>query len=538
MFVYILGLFVAVFFNNICPYHGSLFGRGAGQRASRPNIIFLLTDDQDLTMGSMKSMTKLKELVGDKGAVFSNMFVTSPLCCPSRSSILTGKYVHNHGAVNNSISGNCSSRSWQKNSEIKAFPTYLKLQGYRTFFAGKYLNQYGKDKAGGVKHVPPGWDEWHGLVGNSRYYNYTLSVNGEEEVHGDTYEEDYLTDVIGRKAKDFLDGQSWWEPRPFFMMLSTPSCHAPFTPAPQYKGHFSNQSAPRGGSFGVYGKDKHWLLRYVKHPMSNATINYIDEVFRNRWRTLLSVDDMVESLMTKLEKQGLLNNTYFVFTSDNGYHLGQFSLPDDKRQLYDFDVRVPFMIRGPGITPGKTYDEPVLNIDLAPTFLDLAGLKTPDSMDGRSILPLVRHDRHRKNAVQTSEWRNEFLIEHQGEWKKHNNGCPQYDGMKLSNCFPDCVCEDAANNTYQCLRVKKSPTDIIFCQFADAEDFLEVYNMHSDPHQMVNIARVVDPNLLAEMDARLIKQSVCSGKSCRDPEPLDHLIKLLNKTPKKRAMFR
>ena len=122
--------------------------------------------------------------------------MTSPLCCPSRSSILTGQYVHNHHAKNNSLSGGCSSLSWQQGPEKRSISTYMKSMGYKTFFGGKYLNRYGNPHVGGPQHVPPGWDEWYGLVGNSRYYNYTLSVNGQPEKHGDSYGPDYLTDLL------------------------------------------------------------------------------------------------------------------------------------------------------------------------------------------------------------------------------------------------------------------------------------------------------------------------------------------------------
>lgn len=122
--------------------------------------------------------------------------MTSPLCCPSRSSILTGQYVHNHHAKNNSLSGGCSSSSWQQGPEKRSISTYMKSMGYKTFFGGKYLNRYGNPQVGGPQHVPPGWDEWYGLVGNSRYYNYTLSVNGQPEKHGDFYGPDYLTDLL------------------------------------------------------------------------------------------------------------------------------------------------------------------------------------------------------------------------------------------------------------------------------------------------------------------------------------------------------
>jgi N-acetylglucosamine-6-sulfatase len=129
----------------------------------KPNILFVLTDDQDMALGGLTPMVKLKKLVIDEGTLFKNAFVTTPICCPSRSSILTGKYIHNHGAHNNSVEGNCAGVDWLANNEKRTMATHLKSLGYRTMFAGKYLNQYGtRGSPSEVSHVPPGWDSWLG----------------------------------------------------------------------------------------------------------------------------------------------------------------------------------------------------------------------------------------------------------------------------------------------------------------------------------------------------------------------------------------
>ncbi|KAG7232645.1 hypothetical protein INR49_008267 [Caranx melampygus] len=139
-------------------------GASAGPNR-RPNIVLILTDDLDVAIGGLTPLNKTKKLIGDAGITFTNAFVASPLCCPSRASILTGKYPHNHHVINNTLEGNCSSRAWQKSEEARTFPALLKAAaGYQTFFAGKYLNQYGHSEAGGVEHVPPGWSYWIGLV--------------------------------------------------------------------------------------------------------------------------------------------------------------------------------------------------------------------------------------------------------------------------------------------------------------------------------------------------------------------------------------
>lgn len=478
---------------------------GSGRCAGR-NIVLILVDDQDVELGGMTPMKKTRGLIGDAGVVFANAFAVTPLCCPSRSAVLTGKYPHNHLVRNNSLSGNCSSAQWQKVMEPQAIPVYMKKSGYQTFYAGKYLNQYGHPTVGGVAHVPMGWDHWHGLVGNSKYYNYTLSVNGAAEKHGDNYQRDYLTDLIANRSVEFLESRK--RHVPFFMVLATPACHSPWTEAPRYSKSYISTKAPRHGSFNVHGKNKHWLIRQAKTPMKNTSIQFLDNAFRKRWQTLLSVDDLVEKVIKTLEQVKELNNTYIFYTSDNGYHTGQFSLPIDKRQLYEFDIRVPLLVRGPGIKPKQNIKEPVLNIDLAPTFMNIAGYDTWKSMDGRSFLPLVDPSQNK------THWRTDFLVEYTGEGKdKADPMCPHV-GPGETECFPDCVCEDAFNNTYACVRTL-SKINLQYCEFADRENFVEVYNLTSDPHQLTNLAKAVDPTLLVKMNQRLIKLESCSGSDCR-----------------------
>ncbi|XP_029300100.1 glucosamine (N-acetyl)-6-sulfatase (Sanfilippo disease IIID), b [Cottoperca gobio] len=482
--------------------------RCSAQSAKPSNIILILADDQDVHLGGMTPMKKTKALIGDAGATFVNAFTVTPLCCPSRSSILTGQYPHNHEVRNNSLSGNCSSSLWQKGPESTAFPLYLSKQKYQTFFAGKYLNQYGKD-VGGVGHVPPGWDQWHALVGNSQYYNYTISVNGKEEKHGDSYEKDYFTDLITNRSLHFLDDRS--PQHPFFLMLSPPAPHSPWTAAPQYQKEFNDVKAPRDGSFDKPGKDKHWLLRQPVNPMPESSLTFLDSVYKKRWQTLLSVDDMVELLVKKLESIKELDNTYIFYTSDNGYHAGQFSLPIDKRQLYEFDIRVPLMVRGPGIKPNQTLQAPVLNIDLAPTILDVSGVNLSSvNLDGQSFLSQMAP------SLRNGTARPFFLVEYTGEGHlKTDPACPKL-GPGLSQCFPDCVCEDAFNNTYACVRTLDKEHNLQYCEFADSESFVEVYNLTSDPHQLENIVKKVDPTVLQAMNQRLIKLQSCQGDSCHN----------------------
>lgn len=488
----------------------------SGMTASsrRPNVVLLLTDDQDEVLGGMTPLKKTRALIGEMGMTFSSAYVPSALCCPSRASILTGKYPHNHHVVNNTLEGNCSSKAWQKIQEPNTFPAILRsMCGYQTFFAGKYLNEYGAPDAGGLEHVPLGWSYWYALEKNSKYYNYTLSINGKARKHGENYSVDYLTDVLANVSLDFLDYKSNSEP--FFMMISTPAPHSPWTAAPQYQKTFQNVFAPRNKNFNIHGTNKHWLIRQAKTPMTNSSIQFLDNAFRRRWQTLLSVDDLVEKLVKRLEFTGELNNTYIFYTSDNGYHTGQFSLPIDKRQLYEFDIKVPLLVRGPGIKPNQTSKMLVANIDLGPTILDIAGYSlNKTQMDGMSLLPIL-------TGASNLTWRSDVLVEYQGEGRNVTDPtCPSLS-PGVSQCFPDCVCEDAYNNTYACVRTMSALWNLQYCEFDDQEVFVEVYNLTADPDQLTNIAKSIDPELLGKMNYRLMMLQSCSGPTCRTPGVFD-----------------
>ncbi len=220
------------------------------QSSSKPNILLFMLDDVDSELGGDSPLAKTRGWIHDEGVTFLNAFVSTPVCCPSRASFLTGLYQHNHGVRNNSVAGDCSGDGWRGGRERETFAARLSEAGYATFYAGKYLNQYGTEEGGGMGHVPPGWDSFVGLKGNSVYYNYELSVDGEVEAHGEDPEVDYLTEVIGRKAQGFLDTyleEEEEERPPFLMFLSTPAAHAPFEPAQKYEEEYPDALAPRWG---------------------------------------------------------------------------------------------------------------------------------------------------------------------------------------------------------------------------------------------------------------------------------------------------
>lgn len=463
-------------------------------------------------------MVKTQKIIANMGVTFTNAFVTTPICCPSRASIFSGQYQHNHHTFNNSVSGGCSGPYWQQHVEPQAWPVMLHQAGYTTFYAGKYLNQYGSRKTGGVTHVPAGWDWWIGLVGNSRYYNYTLSVNGTAVFHSD----DYLTNVIEAFGLEFLRQHHVTE-KNFLMVLAPPAPHAPFTPAPKYKDHYKSVTAMRTPNFNVpVFRDKHWLLQMQPSPLPDSILPELDRVYRQRWETLLSVDDLIESVFIKLESLGLLDKTHLIVTSDHGYHVGQFGLPWDKRQPYEMDIRIPLMMRGPGLPHRQLDTRPVLNIDFAPTFLAMAGLEAPPWMDGISFFPLSK-----QNADDGTGMDRRFLIEYHGEGSRKtvSPDCVYDEVGTLSNCVPEqlCKCQDSRNNTFTCVRHIEphitshlmSSYNFLFCKFKDSENFTEAYDLNVDPYQLNNLATSLSPAIENKYISWLEYLKFCSGLSCQ-----------------------
>uniref|UniRef100_A0A182T8A8 Sulfatase N-terminal domain-containing protein n=1 Tax=Anopheles maculatus TaxID=74869 RepID=A0A182T8A8_9DIPT len=444
-------------------------------------------------------MVKTLGQIANQGITFLNAFTTSPICCPSRSSILTGKYAHNHKTYNNSLSGGCYGSFWKKTIEPLALPVLLSNAGYDTFFAGKYLNEYYS------KAVPSGWSQWFGLHGNSRYYNFTVTENGKAT----SYSNEYFTDYLNSRAIGFL--QKMNVENPFFAMIAPPAPHAPFTPAARHQNLFPDAKAVRTPNFNISSSSlqKHWLLTMEPSTLPAEFSDEIDSIHRKRWQTLMAVDDMVENIVTVLEEKKLLDKTYIFYTSDNGFHLGQFSQAYDKRQPYETDIRVPLLVRGPSIKPKSVHDSAVALIDIVPTILALANVELPSSIDGRP-LPL--------NSDETTATERQILIEYWGEGtlETHNPLCPWSAEDRLQLCTVDaaCHCQDAWNNTFNCVRHLAQDLNFVYCEFKDDQNFVEAYDIANDLYQMDNIAYEILPSVRAKYSLALQNLSACVGPTC------------------------
>eukprot|EP01083_Nonionella_stella_P013728 38622_1 len=487
----------------------------------KPNIIFILTDDQDITLGGMNGMKKTQDRIVKNGLTFTNSFVSSPICCVSRSSIMSGQYVHNHGTTNNSINGGCSNSTWQQNIEPKCMSVHIKNAGYTTFYSGKYLNLYGLKFSGGPSYIPPGWDHWYGLVGNSRYYNYSISNNGKLETHGDDYYADYYTDLIHNQSVQFISSYDFNSEPPLFMMLGTPAAHGPFTPAPQYQNYDANKTAPRTPNYNnvAVNKYKHDLFRkYITTPLNDAALQDADAIWRHRHGTLQSVDDMIEDIYQQLKQKGVLDNTYFVYFSDNGFQDGQFGQAGDKRQLFENDIRVPFYISGPGIVADSTSNFVALNIDIAPTLIDIAGGSVPSYMDGMSLTAYLSED-----TMDAKNIKQQFLVEYYGEIANKTTG--------LFGPYDHPI--DSWNNTYSCVRMINGKQNrlngTIYCKFKcyDRQSHIEVecpdkdvpqfygsmYDLDADYYQLDNV--ILNLNETEDADYMDVMTSLlnCKGQT-------------------------
>jgi N-acetylglucosamine-6-sulfatase len=446
---------------------------------SRPNLILILTDDLEegsiAYPGPIAYMPQIRSLLVNQGLTFSNLFVTRALCCPSRASILRGQYPHNHTIQSNRTPDGGEETFRELGLDSSTIATWLQAAGYQTVLIGKYLNGYGWSP----RYVPPGWNEWYaGVEGKDEYYNYKVNENGQIVFYGSD-PEDYLTDVEAGKATDFIRRTT----APFFIYLAPSAPHGnPPTPAPRHVGFFADMMAPRPPSFNEADmSDKPTWLR--SHPLlGDRQIDKIDSDYRARLETMLAVDDMVAALVQALRETGQLNNTFILFTSDNGYHQGEHRLSGGKDHAYQEDIRVPLIVRGPGVPAGQTVDHQALNTDLAPTLAELARASAPEFIDGRSLVPVLSDT---PPPLQT--WRQRFLVE---RWPPSDLENPE------------------VNHMLQTLQYT-------YTEYLEEN---ELYDLSSDPYQLENFYSTANPDLIAQLVSQLDVLKVCAGAGCRAAE--------------------
>jgi N-acetylglucosamine-6-sulfatase len=456
---------------------------------SQQNIVLIMTDDEDLAIHAF--MPKTKALLEEQGTTFENFFVSYPFCCPSRASILRGQYAHNTHIVGNEPPWGGFEKLRLLGLEESTMATWLQDAGYHTAMIGKYINRYVPERDG----VPPGWDEWY-VGGNSHVsYDYALNENGRMVAYGDE-PEDYLNDVLTAKTVEVIERASA-SGGPFFAYVLPYTPHSPSVAAPRHEGMFADAPLPRTPAFDEADvSDKPAFIASIP-PLDQEQIARLEDEYRRRLASLQGIDDMVAQIVAALEAAGELENTYLIYSSDNGFHLGEHRLPAGKDFPYEEDIRVPAVVRGPGVPAGQRIDAMVLNTDLAPTFAEIAGIAPPDFVDGRSFLPLL------ENPDQA--WRESFLIERRQLEL-------QYVELAERLGMADGGLDEAAQ--FDGLRT----ADWSYIEYGTGER--ELYDLALDPNQLHNVVDTADPALLAALATRLAELRTCSRDECRRLEDL------------------
>jgi arylsulfatase A-like enzyme len=442
----------------------------------RPNIVFILTDDLSLNLVQyMPHVLKMQQ----EGVTFSNYFVTDSLCCPSRSSIFTGRFPHDTGIFRNTGADGGFMAFQSRHHEQETFAVALQAAGYRTAMLGKYLNGYEPAKS----PPEPGWNMW-AVAGNGYPgFNYALNEDGKVVRYG-REPADYMTDVLAGKAVGFIKQSAG---APFMIEIATFAPHMPYTPAPRDANAFPGLQAPHGPAFDAAPDPNapQWLRA---HPaLSPADIAGIDRDFRKRAQSVQAVDQMIGELQAAVAAIGEEGNTYFVFSSDNGYHMGEYRLLPGKMTAFDTDIRVPLIMTGPGIAAGRQVEEIAENIDLCPTFSQLGGATIQANVDGLSLVPLLQ-------GQPVTQWRKVALVEHHGPVR--NQADPDFPGMRSGN-----------PTTYEAIR----GLTWLYVEYADGEK--EYHDLATDPDELHNTYAAL-PN----DDKTSLHATVAAVQNCHDSQ--------------------
>ncbi|MGI8460922.1 MAG: sulfatase family protein [Solirubrobacterales bacterium] len=381
---------------------GGPAGAAPRQSATQPNILMIMTDDQTTGMLSKETMPKTIKQIYKNGTDFSQTIITTPTCCPSRASFMTGQFAHNHGVLENDYG--------LLRDDTTTLPTWLQAAGYETIHVGKYLNRYKKTQ--GATTIAPGWDEFDAAMERYAYYDYALRLNGKTKRYGDD-DEDYLTTVLNGLVIDEIEDAAPSK-KPFYLQYTPYAphiapgddkrCDGAAVPAPEdyESGLFKDERLPRPESFNEGDvSDKPSFIQGLKE-LSQKKIDDLERRYGCALASLKEVDRGVGEIMDTLEETGELDNTIVIFVSDNGFFYGEHRIPDAKQNPYEEALRVPMAMRVPskylgGTQQPKRVSQLVANIDVPATILQFAGGAAPcnvagncRTLDGRSLVPLLQ----------------------------------------------------------------------------------------------------------------------------------------------------
>jgi N-acetylglucosamine-6-sulfatase len=433
----------------------------------RPNLVVIVVDDLDVP--TYLQLSRIRDVMASQGLSFTHAYAAQPLCAPSRASILTGQYTHNHQVFSNHAPDGGFPAF--RRLEQSTIATWLKGAGYHTALVGKYINDY--PRYASDDYVPPGWDDWYGHMSSledGRYFNYWVNDNHVVSRHG-AAQEDYSPDAEAARAVQAIRSVAG-QPEPLFLYVAPESPHDPAQYAVRHSSEFHGATMPRVPSFNEsHVDDKPSWVRQMSY-LTDAQIADGDAFQRNRLRSMRAVEDMVEGLMAALVETGRFQNSYVFLLSDNGLLMGQHRGINSKGCEYEECINIPLVVRGPGVPVGVV-EAFVLNVDLPPTLLDLAGAPIPESVDGRSFAPFLR-------GTPPASWRSDVPIE--------NYGIALSPSLRSADWF-----------------YNHQDTDEV-----------ELYDMRADPYQLHNLGRQSDPAFLDSFERRIATLLACRGASCRN----------------------
>jgi N-acetylglucosamine-6-sulfatase len=505
---YVLLAAAAVALAGIAPAHASA--------EQRPNIVVVTTDDQTLASMNAVTMPNVAALPRIGATEFTDAVVTTPVCCPSRASLLTGQYAHNHGVLANTPGYG------DLRGKANTLPVWLRRAGYATAHVGKYLNRYvsSVEERG---EAPPGWDEWHTVLDPPRkyvrYYGYRLAVNGKVKRVAKRPRH-YITRMINRRAARMIRERV---PRrkPLYLQVdhraphteagvnSGGLCGGLVPPDPRDALAFAGEPLPRPPSFDEEDVDDKPTFVRALPPMSEDVMSRVELRYRCALASLVSVDRGVGRIVTALRKANELADTAIVFTSDNGFFFGEHRIPEQKTRPYEEALRVPLLIRAPrralgGSAPVPEVAEPVANIDLAPTILDFADA-TPCRrrsrcrvMDGRSLARLIRGD---------------------GGWPAERGILLEFDAGERARPAKVCRYEGVRSGGRVYVR-HTAIADAVTGLCAPTEE-VEHYDLGADPFQLDNLHPPAPGSaqeaVERDLSQRLVQLLGCAGITGRDP---------------------
>lgn len=449
--------------------------RSSGQ--TKYNIILILTDDQrwdtvDMTLDGQDLMPGLRAELREKGVELTNAFVSTPLCCPDRASLLSGGYyAHNTGVLTNEGPNG----GFEKFQDDDALSGRLRQTGYRTGLVGKYMNRYALSHA----YVPPGWSYFAGIGRMRSWFDYDVVVGkgSVDEPGRGTVEpsEEYLTDHLTALAVDFIETSGT---TPFFLYFSPVAPHEPATPAPGDETLFSDFSYDGRGSGEEDLSDKPAWASYLASGYDAAqNAGFV----REQLRSLRAIDRSVVSLVDAVRHSGALDRTIFIYTSDNGYLWGEHRL-SGKAFAYEESIRVPLIVRMPGLQPRQEGKPVVTNVDIGATINDIAGLNRVT--DGTSLLPLL--------ADSSTPWRTEFLIQ--------NHGGLRWSGIRA----------EVAGRTWKYIEHATGEREL----YDLSTDPFEMTSRHRDSSQIVrDTMKALKPRLAGMRGLNIISRSAPGGQA-------------------------